>query len=63
MDFFEDLAAPNKVKKVLKEYEPFKRLTYQKRGHKVRALFDQNALPKTEKAIRNRIKRNRLWMR
>ena len=63
IDFIEEIAAPNKVKKVLKAYEPFKRLLYQSRGHKVRALFDQKALPKTEKAIRNRIKRNNLWMR
>lgn len=59
----EEIAAPNRVKKVLKTYEPFKRMIYQRRGHKVRALFDQSALPGREKAIRNRIKRERLWMR
>ena len=35
--------APNKIKKLLKEYEPIKRMVYQGRGHKVRALFDQEA--------------------
>lgn len=53
----------NRVKKVLKEYEPIKRMIYQKRGMKVRALFDQDDLPRREQAIRNRIKRNGFWMR
>lgn len=61
--FLEDVARPNKIKKILKQYEPFKRMIYQARGDKVRALFDQNNLPKSEKAIRNRIKRAKLWMR
>ena len=59
----EDIAAPNKVKKVLKLYEPFRRMIYQGRGYKVRALFDQAALPAREQVIRNRIKREKLWMR
>lgn len=57
------VTAHNRVKKVLKEYEPIKRMIYQGRGHKVRALFDQNALPRREQAIRNKIKRNGFWMR
>jgi hypothetical protein len=61
--FVEEVAAPNRIKKVLKTYEPFKRILYQNRGEKIRALFDRDALPKTEKAIRNRIKRRKLWMR
>lgn len=61
--FIEEIAAPNKIKKVLKEYEPFKRIIYQGRGEKIRALFDRNDLPKNEKVIRNKIKRNNLWMR
>ena len=51
----ESVTAPNKVKKWLKQYEPFKRMIYQGRGRKVRTLFDQTALPRKEKAIRNRI--------
>lgn len=59
----EDAAAPNKIKKVLKEYDAMKRMIFQGRGQKVRALFDQNALPRREKMIRNRIKREGFWMR
>ncbi len=59
----ERVAAPNRIKKVLKEYEPFKRMIYQRRGHKVRALFDRENLPRREQAIRNRIRREKLWMR
>lgn len=59
----EEIAAPNRIKKVLKAHEPFKRMIYQGRGAKVRALFDRDALPLREKAIRNRIRREGLWMR
>ena len=63
IELLESIAAPNKIKKVLKEYEPFKRMIYQGKGHKTRSLFDRNALPRKEKAIRNKIKREKLWMR
>jgi hypothetical protein len=59
----EDIAAPNKIKKVLKGYEPIKRMVYQNRGEKVRALFDRAHLPLREQIIRNRIKKANLWMR
>jgi len=59
----EEIAAPNKIKKVLKGYEPIKRMVYQGRGEKVRALFDQDDLPRKEQAIRNKIKANGFWMR
>jgi hypothetical protein len=59
----EEVAAPNWIKKVLKGYEPIKRMVYQGRGAKVRALFDQDNLPRREQMIRNRIKSNGLWMR
>ena len=60
---FDEIVRPNRIKKVLKAYEPFRRMIYHGRGEKVRALFDQNHLPIREKVIRNRIKRERLWMR
>ena len=63
VEVLETVSAPNYVKKVLKQYEPFKRMIFQGRGHKVRALFDRNDLPRTEQKIRNRIKAARLWMR
>ncbi|MEM6275806.1 MAG: hypothetical protein AAF714_02570 [Pseudomonadota bacterium] len=59
----EAVAAPNRIKKVLKEYEVFLRMIYQGRGAKVRALFDQSNLPRKERQIRNTIKREGFWMR
>ncbi len=59
----EEVTAPNKIKKLLKLHDPFKRIVFQGRGHKVRALFDPNNLPRHEKAIRNQIKSAGFWMR
>ena len=63
VDVIEDVTSPNKIKKTLKNYEPIKRMIYQGRGQKVRALFDRDNLPRKEQAIRNRIKREGFWMR
>jgi hypothetical protein len=63
VDLLEEITAPNKTKKVIKQYEPIKRMIYQGRGHKVRALFDRDDLPGKEAKIRNIIKKNKLWMR
>ncbi len=63
VEVIEEVSAPNKIKKALKNYEPAKRMIYQGRGHKVRDLFDQDDLPRKEQAIRNRIKREGFWMR
>lgn len=59
----EEVTAPNKIKKLLKLHDPFKRMVYQGRGAKVRALFDQDNLPRHERAIRNQIKSAGFWMR
>ena len=59
----EEVTAPHKIKKVLKEYDAIKRMIYQGRGRKVRALFDQANLPRREQTIRNTIRRNGFWMR
>ncbi len=59
----ETVTAPNRIKKILKEYNPIKRMVYQGRGAKVRALFDRDHLPRREQVIRNRIKSNGFWMR
>ena len=58
-----EVAAPNRLKKLLKQYEPFRRYIYQGRGDRVRALFDRNALPRREQMIRGRIRKAGLWMR
>lgn len=63
IEVIETASSPNKIKKLLKEYEPMRRTIYQGRGQKVRALFDQSDLPPQEKMIRNRIKKAGFWMR
>lgn len=63
IEVLEEVTAPNKIKKVIKAYDPIKRMIYQGRGHKVRALFDRENLPRREQAIRNTIKREGFWMR
>ncbi|MEM7074211.1 MAG: hypothetical protein AAF484_03940, partial [Pseudomonadota bacterium] len=63
VDLLEDLAAPNPVKKILKSYDPIKFMVYHGRGRKARALFDRDALPRKESAIRNTLRRNGYWMR
>lgn len=63
IDTLQEVCSPNKIKKVLKGYDPIKRMVFQGRGEKVRALFDQNDLPRKEQAIRNRIKSNGFWLR
>ena len=55
--------APNRIKKVLKEYEPLKRLVYQAQGQKLRGSFDRSALPRREQALRQKIKSMGLWYR
>ena len=63
IETLETVAAPNKLKKVLKGHDAIKRIVFQGRGEKVRALFDQDNLPRKEQAIRNRIKSEGFWMR
>jgi len=63
VEVLETVTAPNKIKKLLKLYDPFRRMVFQGRGHKVRALFDRADLPPREKMIRNRIRQEGLWMR
>jgi hypothetical protein len=61
--FLEEIAGQNRVKKALKRHDPFRRMIYQGKGDKVRALFDRADLPRSAQAIRNRIKRAKLWLR
>lgn len=56
------IAAPNRVKKVLKQHEPFRRFIFQGAGPRTRALFDRDRLPPVERVIRQRLKRNGLWI-
>ncbi|HSG36320.1 MAG TPA: hypothetical protein VLA27_02675 [Paracoccaceae bacterium] len=63
VEVVEAVTAPNQIKKLLKNYEPAKRMIYQGRGRKARALFDQNDLPRREQQIRNKLKSEGFWMR
>lgn len=63
VEVLEDVTAPNRLKKILKEHDALKRLVYQGQGQKIRALFDRAALPRREQAIRQRIKAAGLWLR
>ena len=56
-------AAPNRVKKRLRDWEPARKLIYQRTGLKLRAKIDRNALPRRESMLRNAIKREKLWLR
>ena len=63
VEVLETAAAPNKIKKLLKGHDAIKRMVFQGRGAKVRALFDRDHLPRREQAIRNKIKSAGFWMR
>lgn len=59
----EAVCAPNRIKKLLKEYEPYKRLVFQGRGHKLRAMLEPDDLLKPEEKLRKKIKNRGFWMR
>ncbi|PKP67334.1 MAG: hypothetical protein CVT83_08625, partial [Alphaproteobacteria bacterium HGW-Alphaproteobacteria-5] len=63
VETLEALAAPNPVKRLLRDYDPIRKLVYQGKGRKLRALFDRNDLPAREQVLRNRIKAAGFWMR
>lgn len=63
IDLLEEISTPNRIKRVLKAYEPIKRMIYQGKGAQARALFDRDNLPKREQVIRNTLKRENLWLR
>jgi hypothetical protein len=63
VEILEAVAAPNPIKKLLKDYEPAKRMIFQGSGRKARALFDQDDLPRREQQIRNKLKSEGFWMR
>lgn len=63
VELLESIAAPNKLKKLIKEHNPIKRMIYHGQGRKVRAMFDQANLPKPEKKLRNKIRAAGFWVR
>lgn len=63
IEVLETSSAPNKIKKVLKTYDPMKKLIFQGKGHKIRQMFDRDNLPQREQVIRKAIKSKGLWQR
>ncbi len=63
IDILEEVIAPNKIKKVVKEYEPFRRMVYQGRGMKLRAIITEDDLLKPEEKLRKKIKNRKFWLR
>lgn len=63
VEVLETVAQDKALKPILKQYDPIKFMVYHGRGHKVRALFDRENLPRKEKAIRNKIRKAGHWMR
>ncbi|MBI1416566.1 MAG: hypothetical protein GC146_05010 [Limimaricola sp.] len=51
------------LKRLLRESEAVKKMVYQGRGAKARALFDRANLPPREQQIRSRLKADGLWFR
>ena len=63
VEVLREVAAPNWIKKALKEYEPFRRMIYQSKGQRIRDKYDRAALPRPEAKLRRQLKNAGLWMR
>ncbi|SMY07675.1 hypothetical protein [Flavimaricola marinus] len=63
IEVLEAVAAPNRIKRILKDYNPIKRMVYHGQGHKARALFDRNDLPRKEQGYRRVLREKKFWMR
>jgi hypothetical protein len=59
----EEAVRPNRIKKLLRDWPPARRMIWQGEGAKARALFDRDRLPGREQAIRQRLKAEGLWVR
>jgi hypothetical protein len=63
VEVLDSISAPNRIKKLLKEYAPFRKMIYQGGGAEARAMFDRRDLPRQEQIIRNRLRAAGLWLR
>jgi hypothetical protein len=59
----EEVAEVKENRRILRDWAPVKQMVYQNGGKRARALFDREALPHREQAIRNTLKRKGLWLR
>ncbi|WP_369696991.1 hypothetical protein [Paracoccus albicereus] len=63
IEVLENAVAPNRIKKVLRDWQPAKRLIYQGKGRdKVRPLFPDREASTPEKPIRKRLRAEGWWM-
>ena len=64
LEALERAVAPNKIKKVMKKSEAYRKIVFQQKGREIiREMFDRDNLPRKEQAIRQRIKKRNLWLR
>ncbi|MBM3605017.1 MAG: hypothetical protein FJX25_09735 [Alphaproteobacteria bacterium] len=63
IEALETAVAPQAIKRVLREWEPARKLIYQEKGReKVRPLFEGLPAPAQEKQIRNQLKAKGWWL-
>ncbi|WP_149588082.1 hypothetical protein [Tabrizicola flagellatus] len=63
VEVLEAIAADSALRPVLRHWGAFKRMVIQGEGAMARALFDRDDLPRREQMMRNRLKREGLWIR
>ncbi|HMO07607.1 MAG TPA: hypothetical protein PKD10_08160 [Paracoccaceae bacterium] len=63
VEVLEGVARRQEVRRVLRDWEPARRMIFRNEGRKARALFDRADLPAREQAIRAGLKRAGLWLR
>lgn len=63
VEVLETVARDPALRPILRDHAPLRAMVYQNRGRKARALFDRTALPAREQMIRNRLRREGLWLR
>jgi hypothetical protein len=59
----EEIAGRGRVRRILREYEPFRRMIHQGKGRRLRADFAAEGLPATEARLRRILRNRKLWMR
>lgn len=63
IDILEEVTAPNKIKKLLKGSDAFKRLVFQGHGQKLRDIITPDDLLNSEEKLRKKIKNRGFWYR
>ena len=62
IELLEEITAPNRIKKVLKDYEPAKKLIYQGLGREIHLKYASQAFD-TERELRKALKADGFWLR